>query len=462
MRLDEIDELVPEFVEESREHLDRFEQDVMGLEAEPASAELANSAFRALHTLKGTSSYFGFATVERVAHLGESVLVSIREGRVAFAPATATALLDVADVLRSLLDGIVEDGQEPSLDTGVVETRLRRCLDEPPTPATPPRQRFGETLVAAGAVSPGNVAWAVSQQVAGDARPIGAILLEAGLVDESQIESVLTLQGRSGHETSVRVGLEVLDELVQLVGELTRTRDEIVPLLPEPARARLDRVAHGLRAAVMRTRVEPIERSWAVLPRLVRDLAHDCGKDVRLVTDGAATSVDRTLLAAVKDPVLHLVRNAVDHGIEPRLERRAAGKPPTATLTLRAYADEHEVVLEVTDDGRGIDRRRVRAVAVERGIVTPSQTAAMTESDIDALVLRPGFSTATTVTNLSGRGVGLDVVRSDVERVGGRVEVHSREGLGCTWRLRLPASVGGRPAETPPGEPFAPSGSGTV
>ena len=296
--------------------------------------------------------------------------------------------------------------------------------------------------MAAGAVTPGDIAWAVAQQAGGDSRPIGAILLEAGLVDETQIESVLTLQGRSGHEASVRVDVEALDRLVQLVGALARTRDEAVPLLPGDTADRLDEVTRSLREAVLRTRVEPVERAWSSLPRLVRDLSEASGKQVRLLTEGRGTSIDRTLLAAVKDPMTHLVRNAVDHGVETPRERRAAGKPAEATLTVRARAEEHEVVVEVADDGRGIDVDRVGRAALDQGLVTPEELAALADEEVVALVLRSGLSTAREVTSVSGRGYGLDVVHSDVERAGGRVEVLSTPGLGCLVRLRLPHADG--------------------
>ena len=436
-----IDELVVEFVVECREDLDGFEQDVVALEKDPGSRALLDAAFRALHTIKGTCSYFGFARLEAVTHLGESVLVGLRDGQVAFAPEVAAALLGVTDVVRSLLVGIESDGTEPDLDTAELEARLRQCLTRP-APTTGPRQRFGETLVAAGAVTPGDIAWAVAQQAGGDSRPIGAILLEAGLVDETQIESVLTLQGRGGQEASVRVDVDALDRLVQLVGALARTRDEAVPLLPGETADRLDEVTRSLREAVLRTRVEPVERAWSSLPRLVRDLSEASGKRVRLLTEGRGTSIDRTLLAAVKDPMTHLVRNAVDHGIETPRERRAAGKPAEATLTVRARAEAHEVVVEVADDGRGIDVDRVGRTAVDQGLVTPEELSGMGDDEVVALVLRSGLSTAREVTSVSGRGYGLDVVHTDVERVGGRVELVSTPGLGCLVRLRLPHADG--------------------
>ena len=433
----DVDDLVVDFVLESRESLERFEHDTVGLEKDPGSRELANSAFRALHTIKGTGAYFGFARLETVVHLGESVLMVVRDGKATFDAVTASALLGLADVVGVLLDGIAETGEEPQVDTSAVEGDLQHCLSATAV-AEAPRQRFGETLIAAGAVSPAEVAWAVALQASGDPRPIGAILLEAGLVDESQIDSVLTLQGRDGQDASVRVGVDVLDELVQLVGELARVRAEVGPRLPAEAEARLGGVAAALRAAVLRTRLEPVERAWSTLPRLVRDLSAESGKQVRLLTEGRGLPMDRALLAAVKSPLTHLVRNAVDHGIEGPLERDAAGKPVQATLRVRAYADGDELVLEVGDDGRGIDVDRVAQTALARGVVSPERLAAMTVEEMQALVFEPGFSTASAVTTVSGRGVGMDVVKTDIEQVGGRVEILSSPGLGCTMRLRLP------------------------
>ena len=230
--------------------------------------------------------------------------------------------------------------------------------------------------------------------------------------------------------------------LVQLVGALARTRDEAVPLLPGETADRLDEVTRSLREAVLRTRVEAVERAWSSLPRLVRDLSEASGKRVRLLTEGRGTSIDRTLLAAVKDPMTHLVRNAVDHGIETPRERRAAGKPAEATLTVRARAEADEEVVEVADDGIGIDVDRVGRTAVDQGLVTPEELSGMGDDEVVALVLRSGLSTAREVTSVSGRGYGLDVVHTDVERVGGRVELVSTPGLGCLVRLRLPHADG--------------------
>jgi two-component system chemotaxis sensor kinase CheA len=414
----------------------------VGLERDPDSRALLDSAFRALHTTKGTGAYFGFHGLESVAHLGESVLAALRDGQAAFVPATATALLRLADMARTSLLGIERDGVEPDLDTAGLEADLRECLTVGP-PHAAPRQRFGETLVAAGAVTPGDVAWAVTRQTAGDPRPIGAILLEAGLVDETQIESVLTLQGRGGQDSSVRVELDVLDRLVQLVGELARTRDVLAPGLEPSQAARLDEVTRSLQNTVLRTRVEPVERAWSSLPRLVRDLSETTGKRVRLVTEGQATPVDRALLTAVKAPLTHLLRNAVDHGVERPQDRRASGKPVEATLTVRARAEQDEVVLEVEDDGGGIDVAAVARTAVAQGVVSAAQVAAMGTEEVLALVLRSGLSTATSVTTVSGRGYGLDVVHTEVARVGGRVEIVNRPGLGCLVRLRLPHAHGG-------------------
>lgn len=432
-----LDELVVEFVAEAREDLEAFEQDVLGLEKDPESRALLDSAFRTLHTIKGTGSYFGFHRLEAVAHRGESVLASVRDGEAAFGSRTATAMLRLADVIRTALDAIERDGLEPEFDTAALEAELDGCLAAA-TADEAPRQRFGETLVAAGVLTPGDIAWAVSQQAAGDSRPIGKILLEAGLVDAGQIESVLTLQGRGGQDSTVRVEVELLDQLVQLVGALARTRDETVGLVPGEVGRRLDEVTRSLQMSVLRTRIESAERVWASLPRVVRDVAESSGKPVRLLTEGGGTVVDRTLLAAIKDPIVHLVRNAIDHGIETPPQRRAAGKPAEATVAVRAVVEGQELLVEVEDDGRGIDPARVVRVALDRGLVSLAEVAAMSEQERVELVMSTGLSTAERITHVSGRGTGMDVVRADVERAGGRVEIVNDPGRGCLVRLRLP------------------------
>jgi two-component system chemotaxis sensor kinase CheA len=235
---------------------------------------------------------------------------------------------------------------------------------------------------------------------------------------------------------------------MRLVGELVLTRNQLVRAVGVAADVgvsrtaqRLNLITSELQESVMKTRMQAIDHVWAKLPRVVRDLAGGCGKRVRLVMVGRDTELDRSLLEAVKDPLTHLVRNAVDHGVEAPGVRVAAGKAAEGTLTLRAYHEGGHVVVEVADDGAGIDPDRVARVAVERGVLGRDQLAGMDRREVLGLVFRPGFSTAATVTNVSGRGVGMDVVKTNIERIGGSVEVDSTVGVGTCWRLTIPLTL---------------------
>ncbi|WP_246131170.1 chemotaxis protein CheA [Cellulomonas aerilata] len=260
---------------------------------------------------------------------------------------------------------------------------------------------------------------------------------------------------RTAAETSIRVDVELLDALMRQVGELVLARNQIsrladgnVDLDLVRSAQRLSLIASELQEGVMKTRMQPIDHVWSKMPRIVRDLAAVCGRQVRLEMVGKETELDRTLLEAVKDPLTHLVRNAVDHGIEAAEVREAAGKVPTGLLTLRAYHAGGQVVVEVTDDGKGIDPERVGAKAVEKGLRTADQVTGMSPQELLQMLFLPGFSTAEAVTNVSGRGVGMDVVRTKIEAIGGTVEVESVVSRGTTWRLRIPLTLAIMPALT--------------
>ena len=281
---------------------------------------------------------------------------------------------------------------------------------------------------------------------------------EAGPASEAEPPA----QGRAGTpgrraiaDATIRVDVDLLDQLMQLVGELVLTRNQIVQLVSQQsgtdlvrAAQRLNLIAGELQDGVMRTRMQPIDQVWSKLPRVVRDLGQQCGKDVRLALEGNETELDKTLLEAVKDPLTHLVRNSVDHGIETPAARLAAGKPAEGVLTLRARHESGLVVVEVSDDGGGIDAARVGATAVSRGLVSADELARMSPADVLQLVFLPGFSTAAAVTNVSGRGVGMDVVRTNIEAIGGTIEIESEPGRGTCTRLRIPLTLAIVPALT--------------
>ncbi|HJX44922.1 MAG TPA: chemotaxis protein CheA, partial [Geodermatophilus sp.] len=263
-------------------------------------------------------------------------------------------------------------------------------------------------------------------------------------------------QARRGvADSTIRVDVDLLDSLMLLVGELVLTRNQIVQYVGRStdtdlvrASQRLNLIASELQEGVMKTRMQPIDHIWSKLPRVVRDLGIQVGKTVRLEMEGRDTELDKTLLEAVKDPLTHLVRNSVDHGIEAPDRRRAAGKSAEGLLTLRARHESGQVVVEVADDGAGIDPARIGAKAVERGLVTADQLSRMGPQDVLQMIFLPGFSTAAAVTNVSGRGVGMDVVKTNIEAIGGTIEVESEPGRGTVCRLRIPLTLAIVPALT--------------
>ncbi len=401
------EEIVREFVVEGHENLDRLERELVAYEREGATAERIASLFRTVHTIKGTSGFFGFARVQRLTHAAEHVLAKIRDGERALTPAVVTALLDVVDESRMLLASIEAVGAEDERDCDPLIATLGELADGGPVAAAP------------------------------RAEPV---------VTEAQVSDAHV-------DSTIRVDLAVVDRLVDLAGELVLSRNHIARLSAaqqDPALTaatqRLDAVASALQDCVMRTRMQPIGSVWAKLPRLVRDLASELGKSVRLELAGEDTGLDRSVLEAVRDPLVHLVRNAIDHGIESPEHREQAGKPIEAVIELRASHEAGRVTIELRDDGAGIDPARVRAKAIERGMVTAEAAARLSDVDAIQLVFAPGFSTAATVTRVSGRGVGMDVVKTNVDSIGGTVEVVSCVGAGTCVRIELPLTVAIIPA----------------
>ncbi len=334
-----------------------------------------------------------------------------------------------------------------------------------PAAGQPGPSPIGEVLVQAGATTPDAVEIARMEQGLGDTRPIGNILVDHGSTTPAAVESALETQDarRSVVDSSVRVDVELLDSLMRLVGELVLARNQLVSRLDDTtghtgdnakdsslARSaqRLSLVTSELQEQVMKTRMQPVDAVWSKMPRVVRDLARTCGRQVRLEMEGRETELDRSVLEAIKDPLTHLVRNAVDHGIEPADVRVASGKPAEGVLKLRAYHEAGQVHLEIIDDGAGIDPQKIATKALERGIVTQPQLAQMTPREIMHLIFLPGFSLAAKITNVSGRGVGMDVVKTRIEAIGGSVDVSSKVGLGSVFRLTIPLTLAIIPALT--------------
>ncbi|NJC71760.1 chemotaxis protein CheA [Planosporangium thailandense] len=508
--MDELGDIVQEFLVESHENLDQLDRDLVALEQQPGSRELLSSIFRTIHTIKGTSGFLAFNRLERVTHVGENLLARLRDGTQVMTPETTDTLLRMVDVVRTLLAAIEETGAEGEVDVEGVIAAVTSCIDSgdgagakavaapggpaSPTAASPaaasagaaatapaagpaitepPAAVVGAAVVGAAVVGAGAAPEAGAETTpeasAGGPAAIEAVA-QASSVEVSPLEAVAEpapdapvatapagsvddehgpgQARRSIADSSIRVDVDLLDKLMNLVGELVLTRNQMLRAVNASSDAtlartgqRLNLITSELQEGVMKTRMQAIDHLWSKLPRVVRDLSSSVGKQVRLAMEGRETELDRSLLEAVKDPLTHLVRNAVDHGIEAPADRVAAGKAAEGVLTLRAYHEGGHVIVEVADDGKGMDPDRIAAVAVKRGLLTRDQVAHMERREILNLVFKPGFSTADKVTNVSGRGVGMDVVKTNIERIGGAVDVESTQGEGTTWRLTIPLTL---------------------
>ncbi len=419
-----IDSFLRDFLAESHENLDALDRAFIALEQTPADRNLLSNVFRTLHTLKGSSGFFAFHRLEKVAHAAESLLGKLRNGELLLSAAMTSALLDTVDGIRETLGHIEQTGQESAKDFSAHIETLRQLADGQPAPKA----------VASVASTPNPLT--AARPTSGDggeaAKPVAA---------------------PSAADSTVRVDVSLLDKLMNLVGELVLARNRLLPFAVNHADAafasatqRLDGITTELQERVMKTRMQPINHVWSKFPRLVRDLSAQCGKQVNLVMAGTETELDRTLLDAIKDPLTHMVRNCVDHGIEPPDVRVAAGKPPAGRLLLRAYHESGLVVIEISDDGGGINLARVRQKAVEKNMLTADAAARLSERQATDLIFLPGFSTAETTTSVSGRGVGMDVVKTNIENSGGSIELQSVAGRGTTLRLKIPLTLAIVPA----------------
>ena len=483
--MDGLDDIVEEFLVESHENLDQLDTDLVALEQEPDSRERLSSIFRTIHTIKGTSGFLAFNRLEEVTHVGENMLSRLRDGALELTPARTSVLLRMVDTVRSLLGSIEATGGEGTVDVSAVVADISAAMEDRPAEEAP----VAETPVAEAPVTGAPAAEApvaevpaveasvavppvveaapvveapapapVAEAPAAPAAPAVPAPRPAPAAEAGDHEPAPSADGgarRAVADSTIRVDVDLLDELMLLVGELVLTRNQIVQYVGRSndtdlvrASQRLNLIASELQEGVMKTRMQPIDHIWSKLPRVVRDLGIQCGKTVRLEMEGKDTELDKTLLEAVKDPLTHLVRNSVDHGIESPDKRRAAGKPAEGVLTLRAKHESGQVVVEVADDGAGIDPARIGAKAVEKGLVTDAQLARMSPTDVLQLIFAPGFSTAAAVTNVSGRGVGMDVVKTNIESIGGTIEVESVAGTGTVCRLRIPLTLAIVPALT--------------
>ena len=435
-----MDDLLPEFLAETNEALAELDLALVKLERDPGDRATLSLIFRLVHTIKGTCGFLGLPRLERVAHAGENVLGRVRDGELAATAAVISLVLAALDRIKEIVTALGTSGSEPEGSDQELIAQLNRVASgEPPAalvrrkPARKPRVRANTP--------------AEAPPPAAEARPAEPAPA-AVAVPDTAAPGVPEPAAQT-----IRVTVDVLEELMTLVGELVLTRNQLLQISRAETAAqraasaysaplqRLSQITSDLQDGVMKTRMQPIGSAWNKLPRLVRDLAQETGKTILLEMRGQDTELDRQVLELMRDPLTHMVRNSADHGLENAAARRAAGKPDAGRILLNAYHEGGHIIIEISDDGRGIDVVRVRAKALAQGLATEAELAAMTETQIRAFIFRAGFSTAEAVTSISGRGVGMDVVRANIERIGGTIELASTEGAGSCFTVKIPLTL---------------------
>ena len=449
-------QLVNDLLLESFDGLDRFDRALLALENGQGQPDTFNVIFRVIHTIKGTAGCIGLGKIESVAHVGENLLSLLRDGNLKLNPAMIAALLEYSDALKEMLRCLEMTGQQGDKDYSKLLEKLKQLQTSEAAAAE--KSSIGEV-------------WGLFEEVEPETAPAPPVV-PAGRAPAMVMEKIATATAEtpasrpvsSISDTAIRVDVGQLDKLMNLVGELVLARNQIIQFTgkaKEPtllnATQRLNLITTELQESVMKTRMQPIGNVWSKFPRIVRDVAHELGKRVKLVMEGQETELDRTIIEAIKDPLTHVIRNAIDHGIEPPAMRAAAGKPDEGMLILRAFHEGGQVNIEIMDDGQGINVARVKQKALEKSLLAPDQAAVISDRDVLNLVFLPGFSTAEKVTNVSGRGVGMDVVKTNIEKIGGSVDLFSETGQGTTLKIKIPLTLAIIPAliVTSGGERFA-------
>lgn len=430
-----MDDLLADFLTETNEGLAELDSALVKLERDPGDAAMLSLIFRLVHTIKGTCGFLGLPRLEKVAHAAENVLGKMRDGDLQVSGDVITQVLAGVDRIKEIVTGIGATETEPAGDdTALIAALNRVCLRET-TPVVAP-------LAAVVAVAPAAVDPSVP--------PVHAVAPPA---PEHVPDPTAAPVSANPAAQTIRVGVEVLEDLMTLVSELVLTRNQLLQLARtqgddggELGRfavplQRLSHITSDLQEGVMKTRMQPIGNAWNKLPRLVRDLARELNKKIELEMLGADTELDRQVLELIKDPLTHMVRNSADHGLETPQLRRATGKPETGRITLNAFHEGGHIIIEISDDGAGLSVDRIKAKALANGLASESDLAAMTEAQVQRFIMRAGFSTAAAITAVSGRGVGMDVVKTNIEKIGGTIDLKSTHGQGTTFTIKIPLTL---------------------
>lgn len=447
-------ELLREFFQEAREHLESADVHLLTLETDPDDPDAIAAVFRAFHTVKGAAGLLQLPAILSLSHVAESLLDKVRQGKIRMEGPVIDLCFEAIDGLKQVVEdhqGSLRNGAMPAprATTAALVTRLEAAVRQEAPP-----QRLGEILVDSGMATVNEVDEALEvQSAAQPARKLGEVLVASGVIKPRDAATALRRQQEqrmpmSETRDSIKVDAGRLDLLVNLIGELViaeammHQSEEVGddPMSPLGRRlSQMDKITRELQTISMSLRMVPVRGLFQKMARLVRDLAKKFGKDVEFVTDGEDTELDKNVVDLVADPLMHMVRNAIDHGIESPEERARLGKPARAKVVLRAYHEGGGIYIDIIDDGKGLDRKAILHKALERGLIQPNEE--LTDAEIWNLIFQPGFSTAKEITDVSGRGVGMDVVQRNISALRGRIDIRSEHGAGSTFSIRLPLTL---------------------
>ncbi|HKA77527.1 MAG TPA: hybrid sensor histidine kinase/response regulator [Pseudolabrys sp.] len=444
-----MDDLLQEFVTETNESLDVVDVELVRFEQDPNNAKILDNIFRLVHTIKGTCGFLGLPRLEALAHAAETLMGKFRDGAPASSDAV-TLILATIDRIKTILASLEREQREPDGADSDLISNLEQMVEH--VGSTSPNEE------------PHTIGTLVSQVLERPLRPDEVSLdeLERAFretpADPSPLKSAKPApvaadapakddDAAKGNQ-SIRVTVDTLEQLMTMVSELVLTRNQLLEIVRRHEESefktplqRLSNVTAELQEGVMKTRMQPIGNAWQKLPRIVRDLSNELGKKIDLEMQGAETELDRQVLDLIKDPLTHMVRNSADHGLESPEQRRAVGKPEHGRIRLSAYHEGGHIIIQIADDGHGLDTDRIKAKAIARGLVSESEVEKLSEAQIHKFIFAPGFSTAAKVTNVSGRGVGMDVVRNNIDQIGGTIDVKSVAGAGLSFTIKIPLTL---------------------
>ncbi len=482
-----MDDLLNEFLTETVENLGTLDVELVRLEQNPNDPELLSNIFRIVHTIKGTCGFLGLPRLEAVAHASENVLGRFRDGELEVTPQAVTLILASLDRIKMIIQTLEQTEAEPEGEDNDLIAALNamaagetsitiESVAETATAAEEPVMAAEEEVVAMGGgdaeigtrpgevsldeleavfmATPGPEDMATSQPEQEDEPVVAAVPSKPAAVPAAKKPATEVARNADESKDSsvanqnIRVSVELLENLMTMVSELVLTRNQLLQIMRRYKDSeftvplqRLSQVTSELQDGVMKTRMQPIGNAWAKLPRIVRDLSHELGKKIDLRMLGADTELDRQVLELIKDPLTHMVRNSADHGIESIVDRVAAGKPDTGVITLNAYHEGGHIIIKINDDGRGLNIEKIKQKVLQNGLATEAELEGMTMQQIQQFIFKAGFSTAAQVTSVSGRGVGMDVVRTNIEKIGGTIELNSQEGKGSTFMIKIPLTL---------------------